>query len=88
VSGGPGAGSGPAARASVGVAFKSMQNSRPVGMGFGSYDESEQGNHDIETDLEAAEGSRLATHDGEVEFEYEDASTEDLLETFEEIQGQ
>jgi hypothetical protein len=57
-------------------------------MGFGSYDESEQDNHELETDFEEGDGARLAAHDGEVEFEYDDASSEDLLETFEEIQGQ
>jgi len=57
-------------------------------MGFGSYDESEQGNHEIETDLEEGDGSTLTDHDGDLEFEYDDASSEDLLETFEEIQGQ
>jgi len=57
-------------------------------MGFGSYDESEQGNHEIETDLEEGDGSTLTHHDGDLEFEYDDASSEDLLETFEEIQGQ
>jgi hypothetical protein len=57
-------------------------------MGFGSYDESEQDNHELETDFEEGDGATLAAHDGEVEFEYDDASSEDLLETFEEIQGQ
>ncbi|PSP33471.1 death domain-associated protein [Halobacteriales archaeon QH_10_70_21] len=57
-------------------------------MGFGSYDESEQENQEIDTDIEESDRSTLAEHDGEVEFEYDDASSEDLLETFEEIQGQ
>jgi hypothetical protein len=56
-------------------------------MGFGSYDESEQENQEFDTDIEESEGSARAAHDGEVEFEYDDASSEDLLETFEEIQG-
>jgi hypothetical protein len=56
-------------------------------MGFGSYDESERENQEFDTDIEEGEGSTLAAHDGEVEFEYDDASSEDLLETFEEIQG-
>ena len=56
-------------------------------MGFGSYDESEQENQEFNTDIEESEESTLAAHDGEVEFEYDDASSEDLLETFEEIQG-
>jgi hypothetical protein len=57
-------------------------------MGFGSYDESEQETQEIDTDIEESDRSTLAEHDGEVEFEYDDASSEDLLETFEEIQGQ
>ena len=57
-------------------------------MGFGSYDESERENQEFDTDIEEGEGSTLAAHDGAVEFEYEDASSEDMLETFEEIQGQ
>ncbi|WP_254839970.1 DUF5786 family protein [Natronomonas marina] len=57
-------------------------------MGFGSYDESEQDNQELDTDLEEGDGSTLAAHDGDVEFEYDDASSEDLLETFEEIQEQ
>ncbi|WP_178916569.1 DUF5786 family protein [Natronomonas gomsonensis] len=57
-------------------------------MGFGSYDESEQESQQIDTDIEEDGQSTLPTHDGEVEFEYDDASSEDLLETFEEIKGQ
>ena len=57
-------------------------------MGFGSYDESERENREFDTDIKEGEGSTLAAHDGEVEFEYDDASSDDLLETFEEIQGQ
>ena len=58
-----------------------------VAMGFGSYDESEQESQQIDTDIEEPDQSTLPTHDGEVEFEYDDASSEDLLETFEEIKG-
>ena len=57
-------------------------------MGFGSYDESEQDNMELDTDVEAGERSRPAAHDGDLEFEYAEASSEDLLETLEEIQGQ
>ncbi len=57
-------------------------------MGFGSYDESEQDNQKIETDIDESDHSTLPTHDGDLEFEYDDASSEDLLETFEEIQNQ
>lgn len=56
-------------------------------MGFGSYDESEQENQEFDTDIDDDARSTLAAHDGEVEFEYDDASSEDLLETFEEIKG-
>lgn len=56
-------------------------------MGFGSYDESERENQQIDTEIDEGERSRLPDHDGEVEFEYDDASSEDLLETFEEIKG-
>ena len=56
-------------------------------MGFGSYDESEQESREFDTDIDDDARSTLAAHDGEVEFEYDDASSEDLLETFEEIKG-
>lgn len=52
-------------------------------MGFGSYDESEQENQQIETDLEEGGQSALPTHDGDVEFEYDDATSEDLFEIYE-----
>ena len=57
-------------------------------MGYGSYDESEQQNQEFDTDIDDDARSTLAAHDGEVEFEYDDASSEDLLETFEEIKGE
>ena len=57
-------------------------------MGFGSYDESEQENQEFDTDIDDGARSTPAAHDGEVEFEYDDASSEDLLETFEEIKGE
>ena len=57
-------------------------------MGFGSYDESEQESREFDTDIDDDARSTLAAHDGEVEFEYDDASSEDLLETFEEIKGE
>jgi hypothetical protein len=57
-------------------------------MGFGSYDESEQGNHDIDTDDIDEEGPKTAAaHDGELNFEYGDASSEDLLEAYEEFKS-
>ena len=55
-------------------------------MGFGSYDESEQENQQIDTDgIETGDGRATSTHDGEVSFEYDDASSEDLLEAYEEF---
>lgn len=59
-------------------------------MGFGSYDESERENQEIDTDLEEEEAVTTTEydHDGEIRFEYGDASSDELLETFEEIQEQ
>ncbi|MCQ4334577.1 death domain-associated protein [Natronomonas sp. F2-12] len=58
-------------------------------MGFGSYDESEQDNQQIDTeDIETGEGRTTSMHDGEVSFEYDDASSEDLLEAYEEFKNQ
>ena len=54
-------------------------------MGFGSYDESEQENNRIDTDeLGESDERATTTHDGEIHFEYDDASSEDLLETYQE----
>ncbi len=54
-------------------------------MGFGSYDESEQQNQEVDTDDEA-EGVtvRENDHEGEVSFDSE-ASTDDLLDQLEDI---
>ena len=68
-----------------GVEFTSTQFQALDEMGFGSYDESEQGNHEIDTDIEETDEEGLSSHEGSVEFEYDDATTEDLLEQFEEI---
>lgn len=58
-------------------------------MGFGSYDESEQENQTLDTeDIEENGQSTLPTHDGDVSFEYDEASSEDLLETYQEIRDQ
>ncbi len=55
-------------------------------MGFGSYDESEQENRQIDTeDIEANEGRATSTHEGKISFEYGGASSEDLLTTYEEF---
>lgn len=58
-------------------------------MGFGSYDESEQGSHDIDIEeRDDAGNGRTAAHEGEVYFEYDDASSEELFEAYEEFQNQ
>jgi len=59
-----------------------------VVMGFGSYDESEQENHGIdidERDGHHGDGTRTETDGGEISFEYDDASSEDLLEAYREF---
>lgn len=58
-------------------------------MGFGSYDESDR--TDIELEIESEQGNDATStiefdHDGEIEYEYGDASSDDLLKVFEEIQ--
>jgi len=55
-------------------------------MGFGSYDESEQGNQEYNTDLDDEDGVSTAenTHDGDVEYEFT-ASNDELLDTLAEI---
>ena len=58
-------------------------------MGFGSYDESERENNRIDTDeLDDADGRATAAHEGEIRFEYDDASSEDLLEAYQELRGE
>jgi hypothetical protein len=49
-------------------------------MGFGSYDESEQENQELETDEEESDAVSIheSEHDGDVNFESE-MSTEDLI---------
>ncbi|WP_299332349.1 DUF5786 family protein [Haloplanus sp.] len=50
-------------------------------MGFGSYDESEQQNQDVNTDEDDSEGVNVHEndHEGEVSFET-NASTDDLID--------
>ncbi len=54
-------------------------------MGFGSYDESEQENREIDTDYEDDDAieSQIA-HDGSVSFEF-DTSNEELLDRLEDM---
>lgn len=58
-------------------------------MGFGSYDESEQENQEIDASDIEDEGLDTAdhNHEGEVEFEFGDTTNDDLLEQLEDIKG-
>jgi len=54
-------------------------------MGFGSYDESEQENQEIDTDLDDENYSdEDAEHDGDVSFEFTE-SNDELLDRLQEI---
>ena len=56
-------------------------------MGFGSYDESEQGNQEYDTDFEDDEDglkTEEEAHAGEVNFEF-GASNDELLDRLEDI---
>jgi hypothetical protein len=59
-------------------------------MGFGSYDESEQENQEIDADLEDGDGVDTAehTHEGSVEYEFGDTDSDDLLNKLEEIKAE
>jgi len=56
-------------------------------MGFGSYDESEQGKHDSD-DIDENDGVSVHehTHEGEVSFD-SDASQDELLDKLEEMKS-
>lgn len=55
-------------------------------MGFGSYDESEQQNQDVNADDEESESINVHENDHEGELSYQsDASTDDLLDKLEDI---
>ncbi|GAB3684846.1 DUF5786 family protein [Salinarchaeum chitinilyticum] len=57
-------------------------------MGFGSYDESEQGNQEIDTDLDEENvASGETDHDGDVEFEI-GASNDELIDRLSDIKEQ
>ncbi len=57
-------------------------------MGFGSYDESEQQNQEVDVnDDEDGVSVRESDHDGEVTFEV-DASTDDLIDKLQDIQDE
>jgi len=54
-------------------------------MGFGSYDESEQENQELDADFDEDNGLDTGEeHDGEVNFEF-DESNDELLERLEDI---
>lgn len=55
-------------------------------MGFGSYDETEQENQELQADEDESEGVTVHenNHDGEVSFET-DASTDDLVGRLDEM---
>ena len=55
-------------------------------MGFGSYDESEQGNQEYDAELDDDDGVSTDEnkHDGDVEFEFT-ASNDELLDKLEDI---
>ena len=55
-------------------------------MGFGSYDESEQKDQNVETDEDAAVNVHENDHDGDVEFAF-DESEESLIDRLAEMQG-
>jgi hypothetical protein len=56
-------------------------------MGFGSYDESEQENQEINTNFEDEEGMNTSEHDhsGQVEYEFGDTDSDDLLNQLKDI---
>lgn len=59
-------------------------------MGFGSYDESEQENQNYDTDFEDDDGINAKEHDhkGEVSFDFDDTSSDDLLDQFQEMKDE
>lgn len=60
-------------------------------MGFGSYDESEQGNQEYDTDFENNDDEEIKTeeeaHSGEVSFEF-DTSNDELLDRLKDIKDE
>ncbi|OYR56266.1 DUF5786 family protein [Halorubrum halodurans] len=55
-------------------------------MGFGSYDESEQGSKDVETDEDGAVNVHEHDHDGDVSVEG-DADTDELVDRLGAMKG-
>lgn len=56
-------------------------------MGFGSYDESEQENQEYDTDYdeEDAVNTSEADHEGEVSFDFDESSSDELLDQYKSI---
>lgn len=56
-------------------------------MGFGSYDESEQENQEYDTDYDAEDAVDTAENDhrGEVSFDFDESSSDELLDQFKRI---
>lgn len=54
-------------------------------MGFGSYDETEQENQEIDTDFDEDEAdTKRADHDGSIEYQI-DASNDELIDKLQDI---
>lgn len=49
-------------------------------MGFGSYDESEQENQEVDVGEDEGSVDKGSDYEGEEEFEFGDADTDDLVE--------
>jgi hypothetical protein len=58
-------------------------------MGFGSYDESEQDNQELDADYEDEDGvtTSEADHEGDVEYEF-GASNDELLDRLQDIKDE
>lgn len=59
-------------------------------MGFGSYDESEQENQEYNTDYDDEEAVNTSehNHEGEVSFDFEESSSDELLDQFKEMKDE
>lgn len=72
----------------MGPAVTDLFNSglEPDDMGFGSYDESEQGSQDVDTDEDGAVNVHEHDHDGDVSVEG-DADTDELVDRLGTMKG-
>lgn len=55
-------------------------------MGFGSYDESEQENQDVDVSEDDESVDKGAEYEGEENFEFGDAETDDLIDKLHDMQ--